>query len=258
MRYNGADWETVDNVVRGYKEEHAAPYSGMILVAAFDRERLDLTLWKVEESRREVLEQCRIGEEKKETACTGTGWLREVLRLAKEEKNPEAEESQKYDNALRELEEKIQADSERCEHLMEEYFEYPEAMDEEVLFVVPALEERQVCCGHLKRAFDTMILPELTSAVTRMYGVRAFDLEHIRIVITGEPGYTCCMQAALRECFGSRMGAADRRFLTLPIAACAWIWNGCCLKSCRGTGMSALCTMTETGNCTVSILFPWT
>lgn len=215
MRDSGADWETVDNVVRRDKEEHAAPYGGMILVAAFDRERLDLTLWEVEESRREVLKQYRLGEEKKETACTGTGWLREALRLAKEEKSPEAKESQKYDNALRELEEKIQTDSKRCECLMEEYFEYPEAMDEEVLFVVSALEEQQICCGHLKRAFDTVILPELISAVTQMSAVRAFDLEHTRIVITGEPGYTCCMQAALREYFGSRMGAIDRRFLTL-------------------------------------------
>lgn len=191
------------------------PYDGTLMIIDFGGGTLDVTLCEVKKGKRiRVLDSCGFGEEKEHHGCAGSAFDEEVVRILCEEAGITLNE---HDFAVvrDEFEQKLIAKTQICTEMMLEYFEYPEGLEDEPLFSLNFLGGRSVLCRHLKQAFDKVNRPVLEKAVKAMQKTREFKLEKFKVVMVGGFSNFCCVEALVRELFGSRIGAEDIRFTNL-------------------------------------------
>lgn len=200
------------------KNPNKSPYHGKLLIVDYGGGTLDVTLCMVHQGQRiRVLDSSYGGGEmftEGGGGCAGSAFDTEVVRLLCQE-GKHSLSPQEMAAVRNEFEQKLIAKSKTCTQTMLEYFEYPEGMAEEELFTLNLLGGASVRCQHLQQAFDSVCRPALERALQSMPHTHDFSEGNFQVVLVGGFSNFCCVEAVLRELFGSRMGAVDVRFSDL-------------------------------------------
>lgn len=193
------------------KNAQQTPYEGLLLIIDFGGGTLDVTLCEAQTSKIRILESCGFGGEDGRHGCAGSAFDREVVKRICKENEMEVNEST-FLLACDEFERKLISKTEACTELLQDYFEYPEGVEDEVLFVLDFLQRTPVKCRHLKEAFSEVNEPVLERAIRQIQAASDMDLSKIRVVMVGGFSNFCCTEEVVRRLFSSKMGMEDPRF----------------------------------------------
>ena len=186
-----------------------------LLIVDFGGGTLDVTVCEIQKGRLvRVKDSCGVGEDLGRSGCGGSAFDREVIELLCREQGITCSEKEKR-IAIDELERFLIEDEESVSELMNDYYLFPEGMEDEVLFTLNSLGEIDVCCKHLQQAFDKVNRPALEKAIGQMKGQSDLVDPELKIALVGGFSKFCCVEAAVKELLAGDSGAADSRFVSL-------------------------------------------
>ncbi len=186
-----------------------------LLVVDYGGGTLDVTLCEIKKNNIvRVVDSCGIGEDMNRKGCGGTAFDKEVIDILCQEHGL-AYTEQELQIAVNELERLLIDDEESCSELMNEYYLFPEGLEDEAVFALHSLGGAEVCCRHLKQAFDKVNMPALKKAIDWMKENHDLSSPDLKIALVGGFSKFCCVETAVRELLSGRAGTMDSRFVGL-------------------------------------------
>ena len=187
-------------------------YDGNLLIIDYGGGTLDVTLCNVlPEKGIHVVESYGFGEEQGPEGCAGSAFDDEVVKILSKEAGISLPKA-KFMVVKNELERKLIAHAEKCSSMLEEYYEYPEGVEDEEVFSLDLLDNQSVCCKHLVEAFNRVNRPVLEKAIDRIQEKKMLFEENLQVVMVGGFSNFFCVEATVRKLLGGRVGAADVHF----------------------------------------------
>lgn len=201
-----------------WEKKQNDPFAGKLLVIDYGGGTLDVTLCEVTEKGRKIrtIDNFGSGNEENgvESGHAGSAFLARIITNLCSEN---AYNLTDIDFALtcNELEEYLINEKEFVDEQMKDYLIDPESVDEdgaEPLFILTRLNNCEVTCAHLYKAFNEINAAVLDNALRQITEVDAFDFKNTKIVFVGGFSNFFCVENQVRQYFHSNSAANDPRF----------------------------------------------
>ena len=201
-----------------WEKTQNAPFLGKLLVIDYGGGTLDVTLCEVSESGRKIrtIDNYGSGSEDNgvESGHAGSAFLARVITNVCKQYGYELNDTD-FALACTELEDYLINEKELVDREMGDYIIDPESadLDElEPLFSLTRMDDCEVNCSHLYRAFQEINATVLKDALNQISGVNEFDLQNTKIVFVGGFSNLFCVESQVRLHFHSNPAANDPRF----------------------------------------------